>query len=186
MKQKNIDFLNNQIESNLFLLGSTAINDDLQDDLEETLEFFIKAGIKIWVLTGDKFDTAKSIALSSNLISRQTRILEIKNIDCPEKMNKKLDEFILSYLHDKNQKIFSESKLKSGNIFENEGSLVNSFHIYNHEMNFGIESNTKYSIIIESEELEIIFSDITLENKVIFFLNIVLSYFEKMFIRYLQ
>lgn len=53
-----------KIERNLDLLGATAVEDALQDDVADTLVSLQKAGIKIWVLTGDKVETALNIALS--------------------------------------------------------------------------------------------------------------------------
>ncbi|XP_055841130.1 phospholipid-transporting ATPase IF [Episyrphus balteatus] len=53
-----------KIERNLDLLGATAVEDALQDDVADTLVSLQKAGIKIWVLTGDKIETALNIALS--------------------------------------------------------------------------------------------------------------------------
>ncbi|XP_055911136.1 phospholipid-transporting ATPase IF isoform X2 [Eupeodes corollae] len=53
-----------KIERNLNLLGATAVEDALQDDVADTLVSLQKAGIKIWVLTGDKVETALNIALS--------------------------------------------------------------------------------------------------------------------------
>lgn len=67
------------IEKDLFLLGSTAIEDELQDNVENVLSDFIKTGIKVWVLTGDKTDTAKSIAFSCQLITHEFVIFEIKD-----------------------------------------------------------------------------------------------------------
>ncbi|KAL9879005.1 phospholipid-transporting ATPase IF isoform 2-T2 [Glossina fuscipes fuscipes] len=52
------------IENNLELLGATAVEDALQDDVADTLISLQKAGIKIWVLTGDKVETALNIALA--------------------------------------------------------------------------------------------------------------------------
>ena len=46
---------------NLLLLGATAIEDKLQDKVPETIETLIKADIKIWILTGDKQETAINI-----------------------------------------------------------------------------------------------------------------------------
>jgi len=46
------------LEQNLRLLGATAIEDRLQDGVPETIEDLKKAGIKIWVATGDKLETA--------------------------------------------------------------------------------------------------------------------------------
>lgn len=53
-----------EIESNLCLVGATAIEDKLQDDVENTLESLRMAGLKIWVLTGDKVETAINISSS--------------------------------------------------------------------------------------------------------------------------
>jgi phospholipid-translocating ATPase len=51
-------------EDNLILLGATSVEDRLQDDVPETLEDFRIAGIKVWMLTGDKLETAKNIGYS--------------------------------------------------------------------------------------------------------------------------
>ena len=58
------------IESNLVLLGATGIEDKLQDDVEITLEVLRYAGIKIWVLTGDKTETAINISYSCRHFSK--------------------------------------------------------------------------------------------------------------------
>lgn len=57
------------IEKNLILLGATAIEDKLQDGVPETIESLRQAGIKVWVLTGDKQETAISIGLSCKLLT---------------------------------------------------------------------------------------------------------------------
>lgn len=46
------------------LLGATAVEDALQDNVRDTLESLRYAGIKVWVLTGDKVETALNIALA--------------------------------------------------------------------------------------------------------------------------
>jgi phospholipid-translocating ATPase len=53
-----------KVESGLDLLGATAVEDALQDDVRDTLVSIRAAGIKVWVLTGDKVETATNIALS--------------------------------------------------------------------------------------------------------------------------
>jgi len=50
-----------EIEKDLKLLGATAIEDKLQDGVPECIEHLAKAGIKIWVLTGDKVGKLKFI-----------------------------------------------------------------------------------------------------------------------------
>ncbi|CAN6479003.1 unnamed protein product [Victoria cruziana] len=57
------------VESNLSLLGATAIEDKLQEGVPEAIESLRQAGIKVWVLTGDKQETAISIGYSSKLLT---------------------------------------------------------------------------------------------------------------------
>ncbi|GMH30112.1 hypothetical protein Nepgr_031955 [Nepenthes gracilis] len=57
------------IERNLRLLGATGIEDKLQDGVADAIESLRQAGIKVWVLTGDKQETAISIGLSCKLLT---------------------------------------------------------------------------------------------------------------------
>ncbi|KAJ7195398.1 hypothetical protein O6H91_Y511000 [Diphasiastrum complanatum] len=56
------------METNLELLGVTAIEDKLQEGVPDTIETLRKAGINFWMLTGDKHTTAVQIALSCNFV----------------------------------------------------------------------------------------------------------------------
>lgn len=58
------------IETELELIGSTAIEDRLQDEVADTIQFMKAAGIKVWVLTGDKIETAMNIGLSAGLLDQ--------------------------------------------------------------------------------------------------------------------
>jgi phospholipid-translocating ATPase len=58
------------LEDDLELLGVTGVEDKLQKDVKTSLELLRNAGIKIWMLTGDKIETARCIAVSSKLVSR--------------------------------------------------------------------------------------------------------------------
>jgi phospholipid-transporting ATPase len=55
-------------ESHLVFVGCTAIEDRLQDEVPETIHFLLKCGIVVWVLTGDKRETALNIAGTSRLL----------------------------------------------------------------------------------------------------------------------
>lgn len=66
-----MDALQNEIESNLELVAVTAIEDKLQQDVGSTIQILKEAGIQIWVLTGDKIETAINVALSCNLLNDQ-------------------------------------------------------------------------------------------------------------------
>ena len=53
-RDEKLDVLYEEIEQDLQLIGATAIEDKLQDGVPETIANLAQAGIKIWVLTGDK------------------------------------------------------------------------------------------------------------------------------------
>ncbi|XP_037069797.1 probable phospholipid-transporting ATPase IA isoform X3 [Pollicipes pollicipes] len=63
------------IETNLVLLGATAIEDKLQDQVPETIESLLAADIHVWVLTGDKQETAINIGHSSRLLHSKMPLL---------------------------------------------------------------------------------------------------------------
>uniref|UniRef100_A0A668A6W8 Phospholipid-transporting ATPase n=1 Tax=Myripristis murdjan TaxID=586833 RepID=A0A668A6W8_9TELE len=69
-----LDRVYEQIENNLMLLGATAIEDKLQDGVPETIAKLAKADIKIWVLTGDKKETAENIGFSCELLTDDMQI----------------------------------------------------------------------------------------------------------------
>ncbi|XP_058026472.1 phospholipid-transporting ATPase IC isoform X2 [Ahaetulla prasina] len=69
-----LDKVYEEIEQNLILLGATAIEDKLQDGVPETISKLAKADIKIWVLTGDKKETAENIGFSCELLTDETNI----------------------------------------------------------------------------------------------------------------
>ncbi|KAJ5542520.1 hypothetical protein N7535_004942 [Penicillium sp. DV-2018c] len=63
------------IEKDFYLLGATAIEDRLQDGVPDTIHTLQAAGIKIWVLTGDRQETAINIGMSCKLISEDMTLL---------------------------------------------------------------------------------------------------------------
>lgn len=65
------------LEHDLDLLGLTGVEDKLQDDVKSTLELLRNAGIKIWMLTGDKIETATCIAISTKLVARNQYIHQV-------------------------------------------------------------------------------------------------------------
>jgi phospholipid-transporting ATPase len=70
-----------EIEQNMTIIGATAIEDKLQDEIADTIHFLKSAGIKIWVLTGDKIETAMTIGRSTKLLSERMNIIRLTNID---------------------------------------------------------------------------------------------------------
>jgi phospholipid-translocating ATPase len=79
------------LERDLELLGLTGVEDQLQDSVKPTLELLRNAGIKIWMLTGDKIETATCIAKSSKLFSRSQTIIQLSEITQIEQALDRLD-----------------------------------------------------------------------------------------------
>ncbi|XP_063746689.1 phospholipid-transporting ATPase VA [Eleginops maclovinus] len=72
-----------RLETNLQLLGATGIEDRLQDGVPETIASLRQAGLQIWVLTGDKQETAVNIAYACKLLDPEEEILTL-NADSQE------------------------------------------------------------------------------------------------------
>ncbi|XP_060105861.1 phospholipid-transporting ATPase IG isoform X2 [Heteronotia binoei] len=64
-----------EIERDMHLIGSTAVEDSPQERAAETIEALHAAGMKIWVLTGDKMETAKATCYACRLFQANTELL---------------------------------------------------------------------------------------------------------------
>ncbi|XP_023184113.1 phospholipid-transporting ATPase IG isoform X3 [Xiphophorus maculatus] len=67
----------NRVETDMILIGATAVEDQLQDEAAQTMEALQGAGMKVWVLTGDKMETAKSTCYACGLFKKNTELLEL-------------------------------------------------------------------------------------------------------------
>lgn len=70
-----------RLESALTLVGATGVEDRLQEDVPRTVRALLDAGIIVWVLTGDKPETAINIAYSASLFSQSDRLLHLMSRD---------------------------------------------------------------------------------------------------------
>ena len=136
--QEKIYILYEEIETNIILLGATAIEDKLQYKVEETINKFINIGIKICMVTGDKLETAKNIAKSCKLINEDmvlvlvqyNRILDI----CEQ------EKSLINYLKNLIQTQFNNNNKKyclliNGdtllNIFESKEAIKLFYTLFN-------------------------------------------------------
>ncbi|KAI9599439.1 hypothetical protein BDF19DRAFT_470419 [Syncephalis fuscata] len=118
------------IEKDLFLLGATAIEDKLQDGVPETIYTLAQAGIKIWVLTGDRQETAINIGYSCKLIQEDMSL-----IICNEETHWETKEFL-------EKKLNAIRSARSG--FENEPlALV----IDGHSLKFALEKDIELTLL---------------------------------------
>ncbi|KAK4248853.1 hypothetical protein C7999DRAFT_30692 [Corynascus novoguineensis] len=77
-REEKLEEVADKIERDLTLLGGTAIEDRLQDGVPDTIGLLGDAGIKLWVLTGDKVETAINIGFSCNLLNNDLDLLRIQ------------------------------------------------------------------------------------------------------------
>ncbi|KAK0451302.1 uncharacterized protein EV420DRAFT_1560180 [Desarmillaria tabescens] len=74
-RDEEIDKANELIEHSLEILGATALEDKLQEGVPEAIETLHQAGIKLWILTGDKLQTAIEIGYSCNLLKNDMDLM---------------------------------------------------------------------------------------------------------------
>lgn len=98
-REEKLDEVGEEIENNLNLIGATAIEDKLQDNVPETIKALREAGVKIWVLTGDKVETAVNIGFSCNLLTSELVRITVTATRTKD-INDELDNGILSFSAD--------------------------------------------------------------------------------------
>ena len=82
-----------KLEANMEVLGVTGVEDKLQKDVGKTIEDIRNAGINVWMLTGDKVETAQCIAISTRLRKRNQEWFEMVNVS-PSEISHMLEYFI--------------------------------------------------------------------------------------------
>lgn len=81
-----------ELETDMTLLGVTAIEDRLQDEVPEVIADLAKAGIIVWMLTGDKEETAVNIGHSCNLLLNDTKCFFLTKANTADEYNTRLRE----------------------------------------------------------------------------------------------
>lgn len=76
-RQAKMDAEAEKIEVDFKIVGSTAIEDKLQEEVEEVIQHVKEAQVKLWVLTGDKIETAINIGFSCKLLDQEMEIFII-------------------------------------------------------------------------------------------------------------
>ncbi|XP_036360551.1 probable phospholipid-transporting ATPase IA isoform X3 [Octopus sinensis] len=125
------------IEQNLNLIGSTAIEDRLQEGVPESIANLMRADIKIWVLTGDKQETAVNIGYSCKLLTQGTPLLMVNE-------------------HSLDQKIGSEHRNGSAAGGENVFVKATRETLRRHVQDFGehLRKDNDVALIIDGQTLK--------------------------------
>lgn len=97
-RDKLIDDLNDEMERNLILLGGTAIEDRLQQGVPDSISILGDAGIKLWVLTGDRIETAINIGFSCNLLGNDMKLLVVRPDENDATNVQFIDDLLNEYL----------------------------------------------------------------------------------------
>ncbi|EAS06174.1 phospholipid-translocating P-type ATPase, flippase family protein (macronuclear) [Tetrahymena thermophila SB210] len=100
-REERMNTLMDEIEQNLEIVGATAIEDKLQDDVEGTISCLKEAGILFWILTGDKKETAINIGLSTKVLETTDKVICIDNQDTP--LLKQMEDMLLEVSSNKKQ-----------------------------------------------------------------------------------
>ncbi|XP_074722209.1 phospholipid-transporting ATPase VD isoform X4 [Strix uralensis] len=114
-----------RLETELTLLGATGIEDRLQEGVPDTVQALRKAGIKIWMLTGDKRETAVNIAYACKLLEPDDRIFTLKSQSrdaCALVMSKILEGI------QKNTCARKKHSQKLGNVFASPSTQAPGFN----------------------------------------------------------
>ncbi|XP_040010341.1 phospholipid-transporting ATPase ID-like isoform X3 [Xiphias gladius] len=136
-RESKLDQLYEEIEKDLLLLGATAIEDKLQDGVPQTIEQLSKADIKIWVLTGDKQETAENIGYSCNLLREEMTEIFIVSGNSPEDVREELRNARTSMKPD-----------GADSVFLSERSLVKGMRVIKDEV-----VNGEYGLVISGHSL---------------------------------
>ncbi|XP_028753721.1 putative phospholipid-transporting ATPase 9 [Neltuma alba] len=105
-REQIVEEIAEQIEKDLILLGATAVEDKLQNGVPECIDKLAQAGIKLWVLTGDKMETAINIGFACSLLRQGMKQIiissetpEIKSLEKLEDKSAAAEAIKASVLH---------------------------------------------------------------------------------------
>lgn len=142
-----VDAACDKIERDLILLGATAVEDKLQKGVPECIDRLAQAGIKIWVLTGDKMETAINIGYACSLLRQGMKqvviTLDSQDIDVLRKQGDK--EAIAKASCESIRKQIREGKSQLTSAKENSVSFA--LIIDGESLSFALNKNLEKSFL---------------------------------------
>ena len=76
-RNEKLEEIYDNLENGLYMIGATVVEDKLQDGVPDTIQSLHEANIKVWMLTGDKLETAESIGYSTRLQTPQMDLIRV-------------------------------------------------------------------------------------------------------------
>jgi magnesium-transporting ATPase (P-type) len=76
-RNEKLEEIYDNLENGLYMIGATVVEDKLQDGVPDTIQSLHEANIKVWMLTGDKLETAESIGYSTRLLTPQMDLIRV-------------------------------------------------------------------------------------------------------------
>jgi magnesium-transporting ATPase (P-type) len=139
-----LNMLISSIESEIFLLGTTALEDRLQENVHECIEEFRRADIKVWMITGDKLETAENVGIACRLLQEDGERYKMtsKDMDSAKKEAKQIYLSIKQKVKNQRQEQGEESEdsIEFERDSENEEAPVaeenKDYETGNHETSF--------------------------------------------------
>lgn len=144
----------NEVERDFDYIGCSAIEDKLQDDVANTISDFISIDIRVWMLTGDKKETAYEIAKSCALINPEVMFeIDLSSNDDENDSFVEIEEKINKWFYYYYTKA-EEGEIQKGNFWTSKNLIQNN-----------INSNKKSFIIIDGNNLSLVLKDPILSKK---------------------
>lgn len=133
------------IEQNLELLGATGIEDKLQDGVPETISALRASGIVVWVLTGDKQETAVNIAYSCKLFSTDMEIITLN-----ARSKETAEDTMRFYLDQIEKDIVTETCSTATSLFStsSKNPLRNFFFGFSKRFSIGVNSEKRQRALV--------------------------------------
>ena len=170
-REKRLEEVAEEFEVDMDLIGITAIEDKVQDGVSETIAALRAAGIKVWVLTGDKQETALNIGFSCGLLTTSMTVVLLGGQDGDE-VKSKLMYYIGRFVHTEGgeeqhlrriHSNFSQPSNTPVSPFMNDSparpfSILRSSQTVGEHSNLDLE-NLNISLVVSGECLNYIFSD---------------------------
>ncbi|KAK7266090.1 hypothetical protein RIF29_18730 [Crotalaria pallida] len=147
-----VDAAVDKMERDLILLGTTAVEDRLQSGVPECIDKLAQAGIKLWVLTGDKMETAVNIGYACSLLRQDMKRIVI-TLDSPD---------ILSLEKQGDKESLEKASLASitKQIFEGISEIKSAKESFKTDR----ESSSAFALIIDGKSLDFSLNDNLLKS----------------------